>query len=129
MASPHSRHQQSSYIRQIIIRLSRDDITPDFEKGRDAFPQLQEAISQLALLRSVILESRNNTDNGDALAGLLRKGGLHVEQRTCEQAHSIHLKAKTSTAHLNAMPFLSPFWLLKRHCDEWRNWYVNMYAL
>ena len=119
-----------AYITRVVFRFVEADVKEHFVDGLDGLRKIDAYISQLPLLQLVILETNAPTIHSDVAAAVLTEvGECRVQQRTCENAHRLAIKAKHAAQKAPARwsqnaqeTSLSPFWYLRRHAGEWADW-------
>ena len=128
----------SAHIFSVLIRLdplhvlrARPSNTQTYTALQQQLVTIRLCLSRLAFLQDIVIESSQapTTASVDMLVEHLSSiGTAEVWQRSCNEAHQFHSRARNSSASRVASgshgrrPLLSPFWSLRRHHREWSDW-------
>lgn len=119
-----SQHLGAAGIHQYLLR------TYDSVSGVALVKDLTVLFADLAHLETVVLKTGDHcgqvqTHNIQSMIEALRKAcraEITIEHRTCEDALTLALQAKKSTARPPGAPLLSPFWCLPTRDESWERW-------
>ena len=116
-----------AHVHHCLVRVAREH---NLRTLKERVLQLRHTLARFPCLETLVIETPNREDFGDAQAieplveELQAALSANVQHRTCDDAHKVAMQARKATGrsvHGHA-ELVSPFWLLNEHGWLWKLW-------